>query len=1156
MADDHQGNTRGIPRPSTGPSVRSRTIARSSTRQTGRTSIAKPTRTISSLGQAAPGTNNTTSTEQAAATNAAKKRKTRDFEPNTVVEQSGINVVVRCRGRSETELREASNMVTTEGVKGEVVDVLSASNASTRKKYTFDRVYSPAADQSMIYNDTVRPILDEMLAGYNCTIFAYGQTGTGKTYTMSGDMSNVYGILNDAAGIIPRVLQSLFRKLDATENCVKVSFVELYNEELRDLISTDDSAALRIYEDVSRKGHSTTIVQGMEERHIKDAAEGIKVLQDGSQKREVAATKCNSLSSRSHTIFTITTYVQRDTEGATEEYVQAGKLNLVDLAGSENIQRSGAENKRATEAGLINKSLLTLGRVINALVDGSVHIPYRESKLTRLLQDSLGGRTKTCIIATISQADSNLEETLSTLDYAFRAKNIQNKPQLNQPFSRNKLLTDFTHEIERLKEELRRNRQRNGVYLSNDAYDDMNNQAETQKIMLEEQSAKLEIMESNLRNKTEDVFAITSTLMGLKADHENTAEQLEQTRGALNEIELALGDSRKSLAQEVHIRNAYQETEAKLVKVGADLISTVRQTTTDIANLHRKDRQRSEIESTNKIGWDTAQGQVFDITSTTEQKLLEVQEAQNQAVSDISHRVQLFIDDEAFRLESKEALVSEQVTSFGNSRDSLLELGRNSKEAVDQVLQEVNSVMEAVKKQGAPHLEHVSTTVEGITTGVVSEVITMQQQLDTSYGNLNTQLKLMVGELVSQLDAQRCESNTLRQQLRDAAETMMEQNKAMSQKLQTVVEDERRQAATDRQDLLTQIACLINSQATVQESRLAEKTAAIQDGLDKSNTSLQGSINLYSDGVAALDTTTERLLDKMQKSSLNIYAQIENDRTTATNTNCSVQATAKKIHPAVVAITEEYTRELNAKSELVEGLVSRAQTTNSQNHNGSVQRLQSMTREAEISHMTTLEQFLADIERLRQLGSELDNKAAAIKCSVDAARDDLCAPLSELRGEMARLQPKQYESTGMTPPKKRKYDFPTELPSTVPHETLLAAMQSGNVGSPNKGSAGAFAIFSDGDRAVELLRSPTKNLGAPVSNPLGTKSIDSNAATEHSFKSLAAPGSGLKWPGADRHGMTKRAEPHKLGKPVVVRAVGRENLDPDLQLDVNIRNVY
>lgn len=217
-----------------------------------------------------------------------------------------------------------------------------------------------------------------MLAGYNCTIFAYGQTGTGKTYTMSGDMSDTLGLISDSAGIIPRVLNSLFAKLDAdeAESSVKCSFIELYNEELRDLLAADDGTKLKIFEDGQKKGHAATMVQGMEESHVKTAADGIKLLQNGSHKRQVAATKCNDLSSRSHTVFTITAYIKRAAD-AGEDFVSAGKLNLVDLAGSENIQRSGAENKRATEAGLINKSLLTLGRVINALVERSSHIPYR-----------------------------------------------------------------------------------------------------------------------------------------------------------------------------------------------------------------------------------------------------------------------------------------------------------------------------------------------------------------------------------------------------------------------------------------------------------------------------------------------------------------------------------------------------------------------------------------------------------------------------------------------------------------------------------------------------------------------------------------------------------------------------------------------------------
>merc|ERR1712018_775805 len=186
-----------------------------------------------------------------------------------------------------------------------------------------------------------------------------------------------------------------------------------------------------------RKG--SVIIQGLEEIQVHDKQEVYRILERGSEKRRTAETKMNANSSRSHTVFTVTLFINMQSVDG-DDMLKIGKLNLADLAGSENIGRSGAVNKRAREAGNINQSLLTLGRVITSLVDRKPHIPYRESKLTRLLQDSLGGRTKTSIIATISPASINLEETLSTLDYAHRAKNIQNKPELNQKISKKEKL--------------------------------------------------------------------------------------------------------------------------------------------------------------------------------------------------------------------------------------------------------------------------------------------------------------------------------------------------------------------------------------------------------------------------------------------------------------------------------------------------------------------------------------------------------------------------------------------------------------------------------------------------------------------------------------------------------------------------------------------
>lgn len=562
-----------------------------------------------------------------------------------------------------------------------------------------------------------------MLQGYNCTIFAYGQTGTGKTYTMTGDMSETLGLLSGAAGVIPRVLQALFTRIEAdeSESSVKCSFIELYNEELRDLVSVDDTTKLKIYEDGQRKGHAATIVQGMEESYIKSAGAGIKLLQDGSHKRQVAATKCNDLSSRGHTVFTITVYTKRTAENG-EDYVSAGKLNLVDLAGSENIQRSGAENKRAAEAGLINKSLLTLGRVINALVEKGSHIPYRESKLTRLLQDSLGGRTKTCIIATVSPAKSNLEETISTLDYAFRAKNIRNKPQVNQTISKKTLLKEFTAEIEKLKGELMATRHRNGVYLTAEGYEEITQESESRRILSEEQKDKIETMEVNLRNKVQELFTLTNSFSLMKKDSEATKQVLDETKGVLEKTEIVLANTRRNLAQEAALRKAHQATEEQLNNVGGELIATLEKTVNDVGGLHSKIRRKVDLQSQNRQDWQSAQNRVTDVTNLLESRVEEFQSHQTQLVSQLSDRMRLFVNEELQKLQNTREFLEDKATSFERSESEVVHQTTSAKENMHEILEEIKVLREEVKQRVGEGLNGLSAAAGRISAGVINEL--------------------------------------------------------------------------------------------------------------------------------------------------------------------------------------------------------------------------------------------------------------------------------------------------------------------------------------------------------------------------------------------------------------------------------------------------
>jgi len=546
---------------------------------------------------------------------------------------------------------------------------------------------------------------------------------------MSGDISDTLP-LPDAAGIIPRVLYSLFSKLDTeeSENSVKCSFIELYNEELRDLLSADDNVKLKIFDDNSKKGHSSTLVQGMEESHIKSASKGIQLLREGSHKRQVAATKCNDLSSRSHTVFTVTVYIKRTTETG-EDIVSAGKLNLVDLAGSENIQRSGAENKRAAEAGLINKSLLTLGRVINALVERGSHIPYRESKLTRLLQDSLGGRTKTCIIATLSPAKSNLEETISTLDYAFRAKNIRNKPQINQMVSKKTLLREFTAEIEKLKSELIATRQRNGVYLTQESYEEITTESESRRILSEEQRDKLETMEVNLRNKVQELFSLTSNFNNLKKDNEATKMVLDGTKSLLEKTEVVLAHTRQNLAEETLLRKAHEKTEEDLANIGQDLIATLGKTTSDIGGLHSKIRRRSDLQSMNRKNWTSSQSQVSDTTRVVEDRIGEFQAQQEQLITRLSSRMQSFVHDELEKLGSSQAFLEEKMKSFELSEMEVNEQTAKARDDMNEVLEEIKTLREDVKQKVGAGLNDLSVAAQRISAGIVTELEAFHTQV-------------------------------------------------------------------------------------------------------------------------------------------------------------------------------------------------------------------------------------------------------------------------------------------------------------------------------------------------------------------------------------------------------------------------------------------
>ena len=313
------------------------------------------------------------------------------------------------------------------------------------RAFHFDEVFGPDSEQTRVYDNLVAPLVDACFDGYNATVLAYGQTGSGKTYTM-GSAALSAGA-DDEIGVIPRVIQDVFagikKRRGVSECTVRCAFLEVHNEEVRDLLHPDVTTK-KI--SVRERADGAIVVSGIRECEARCADEMVRLLENGAVSRTTGGTKMNEQSSRSHAIFTVILEQRHLTREARRRHrgaFSSAKFHLVDLAGSERNKRTGASGRRFKESININSGLLALGNVINAIADDQerrkqdlgprhLHVPYRDSKLTRLLQDSLGGNSRTCMIACISPADANLEETLNTLKYAARARNIRNKPVVNR----------------------------------------------------------------------------------------------------------------------------------------------------------------------------------------------------------------------------------------------------------------------------------------------------------------------------------------------------------------------------------------------------------------------------------------------------------------------------------------------------------------------------------------------------------------------------------------------------------------------------------------------------------------------------------------------------------------------------------------------------
>ena len=315
------------------------------------------------------------------------------------------------------------------------------------------------------------------------------------------------------------------------------------------------------------------------------------------------------------------------------------------------------------------------------------------------------------------------------MDYAFRAKNIRNKPQVNQTISKKTLLREFTAEIEKLKGELVATRHRNGVYLTAEGYEGMVEESESRRILSEEQQARIETMEANLRNKVQELFSLTSNFNVLKKDNDTTKQNLDDTKDILDKTEIVLADTKKNLAEESTLRMAHQATEGQLSHMGGELISTLDKTVGDVSGLHAKIARNADLQNSNRQDWETSQCRVANVTKQVDSNLEAFKTQQERLIDRLSKRMQAFVDEELQKLETMQDILRGKVSSFEASEKEVIQQTSGAKDDMNIVLEEIKYLREDVKRKVGEGLNGLSAAAGRISAEVISELGSFHTQV-------------------------------------------------------------------------------------------------------------------------------------------------------------------------------------------------------------------------------------------------------------------------------------------------------------------------------------------------------------------------------------------------------------------------------------------
>ncbi|XP_076181595.1 kinesin-like protein Klp61F [Ptiloglossa arizonensis] len=948
-----------------------------------------------------------------------------------------IQVFVRVRPINNAEQNSNSTTIIEVPSDTEVI-VHERPKEKFSKKFKFDNVFGPSSKQVDVYNAVVSPLLEQVLAGYNCTVFAYGQTGTGKTFTMEGinTDSTLHWQSDSTAGMIPRSLSHLFDELqllEAQEFTIRVSFLELYNEELFNLLSAnDDGCKIRLYEDTSKKG--AVIIHGLEEVTIHNKNEVYKCLEKGLERRQTAPTLMNANSSRSHTIFSITIHMKENTIDG-EEVLKTGKLNLVDLAGSENVGRSGSSDRRAREAGYVNQSLLTLGRVITALVERAPHIPYRESKLTRLLQESLGGRTKTSIIATISPASINLEETLSTLDYAHRAKNITNRPEINQKLSKREFLKQYTTEIERLRRDLLATRERNGVYVANDNYNEMQILISQQTKEIEEKINNIKALEKIIQDKEKIFEELKLQNIAQKKELDTVKVKLDNTTDALKSTHYQLNITTKERDEQRYLVEKHVNTEQVLLSQGQTLLNVVDIATEDFHKLHEKIARKTEAEKNFEILGEQFKTNVCKCIQGSETDIREYEENLKQ-----------------FYTSMKTNIDTETVTRYENINR---EIHRTSTNLIDQHSAITNNLITNINEFSSNYQNWVKDEMKGTVDAVDREDEFLSSIAMKSTQNINgiiedeiaNKLQLLKNSLLQKI---RETSTKLNEVIDSVCNRELEACKCINKNVKTiernVEEIYKKQEFTEKQRLFAKMMKdvsvqfdLLNKSETEHYALVTNKCTHIGEICNKINDYSTDACNA---NVKMKNNLREQIQNYLEKIETNVVIGSKENEELANNTTKHGKSLANELKSSISTscnILKQY-------KNLVENNTKEVQQNIDSDKNEVLSLLKNTHKlviDANKNYVDVLkDEEIKDSNISDDVSYKLQNLIAESLACCNKNIGQLHTTMQEVN-QFFDVEIQHDIPTGTTPIKK-KFSYPRQFTVTSPHERILQKFRKTN----------------------------------------------------------------------------------------------------------------